>query len=608
MESTEQDRPKEIGVIQDSLDVLKKIAASKPVMNGETPLADYIEELRQKLSSEDVYLATLGLFKRGKSTLINALLQSDVLPSGVVPVTSVITKVRYAEVESATIFFGDGQVKEVPLSELSAFVTEKGNPGNVRRVREACVSVRSPFLRENDVTIIDTPGVGSTYLEGTEATYRFLESVDASLFVLAVDPPISKEEVELLTAATKYAKKTVFVLNKKDYVAPDILQEALDFCRQVIQSSLALEDVKVQPVSAKLALEGYLSGDRAKTAQSGITELKSTLRDVLGQERQDILVASVSSKSLEVARGLSVSQEIAIKSARMPLGELEQALVAIDTFLRSMDSRAREIFYLLDGKSKEIVQTLDEDLARFKTERGPEFVAMMESFARGLLASNKGSSRQITNEVESKLRESLRDAYSDFLSSETPKIDERFVNLVNTFNSDIEGLAAEARRKMSSALGIDMEGRTRDIDLVSEHKFYFRIDPLFRSDPMLMTEIPTLLPKFMFKGTFLKKVTEKAAKEFDSTAGRIRYDYFMVRLDKGLIELKRNLRQYLDGSILTARNAMAEGSEIRRLSEAEMERKLSGLRETQERIRTVERNLEELLLSRERTVAKPQEV
>src|SRR5580692_11251959 len=78
-------------------------------------LREKLLSLERKLASNQLHLAVLGQMKRGKSSFINALLGAEVLPTGVVPVTSVITEIRYGVVPEAAIFYRTGQREKVAL-------------------------------------------------------------------------------------------------------------------------------------------------------------------------------------------------------------------------------------------------------------------------------------------------------------------------------------------------------------------------------------------------------------------------------------------------------------------------------------------------------------
>ena len=166
-----------------------------------------------KLPKEEFYLAILGLFKRGKSTLINAMLGSPILPTGVIPVTSVITRIRYGNTLTSRITFSDNSEKEVPVEALKEYVTEAGNPNNSKNVSIADVYVPAQILKDG-LILIDTPGVGSTYTIGTQVTFQFLDRVDFAVFVLAVDPPVGQQELELLTSLASKSQKILFVLEQ----------------------------------------------------------------------------------------------------------------------------------------------------------------------------------------------------------------------------------------------------------------------------------------------------------------------------------------------------------------------------------------------------------
>ncbi len=68
-------------------------------------LADRLRDLFIRLAEYRFNLAAVGRFSRGKSSLMNAILGMDRLPTGVVPLTSVITTVTYGSLERVTLHF-----------------------------------------------------------------------------------------------------------------------------------------------------------------------------------------------------------------------------------------------------------------------------------------------------------------------------------------------------------------------------------------------------------------------------------------------------------------------------------------------------------------------
>jgi hypothetical protein len=101
-----------------------------------------IELLASRLEDNNLELALFGRVSSGKSSLLNALLNTDVLPVGINPVTAVPTKLRYGPSLQATVAYGDGRHEDVTVEELAKLITEQGNP---RQSAECCAGAgRSP--------------------------------------------------------------------------------------------------------------------------------------------------------------------------------------------------------------------------------------------------------------------------------------------------------------------------------------------------------------------------------------------------------------------------------------------------------------------------------
>lgn len=155
------------------LDLLKKRASEARFRR--------CEELMVKLAEDRFTLAVVGQFKRGKSSLMNAIIGRELLPTGVLPLTSAITVLKFGPVERLVVRRENSVFPEiVPVSALAAYVTERGNPGNRKKVKTATVEVPLPFLRRG-LEFVDTPGVGSAIEANTATTHSFLPECDAVL-------------------------------------------------------------------------------------------------------------------------------------------------------------------------------------------------------------------------------------------------------------------------------------------------------------------------------------------------------------------------------------------------------------------------------------------
>jgi GTP-binding protein EngB required for normal cell division len=225
---------------------------------SETGSAELLSEIRafaRRIAERRYHVACVGQFKRGKSSLLNALLGEPLLPTGVVPATSVITLVRHGTARQATVHMRDGRSALVPVADLTAYVAESGNPGNGKGVAAVEVSLPHPLLATG-MCLVDTPGLGSPLRETTASTEAFVPHIDAALVVLGADPPVSLDELEMVGAVADQTDEIILVLNKADRVPETERQEARRFSEQRIAACLGRPVAPMLEVSATERLAG----------------------------------------------------------------------------------------------------------------------------------------------------------------------------------------------------------------------------------------------------------------------------------------------------------------------------------------------------------------
>src|SRR5919205_3785876 len=76
-----------------------------------TSLHPLIQSCSKLAEHNELSIAVIGRFKAGKSSFLNSFLQREVLPVGVVPVTTVITEIAYGPTERATVHFQSGEME-----------------------------------------------------------------------------------------------------------------------------------------------------------------------------------------------------------------------------------------------------------------------------------------------------------------------------------------------------------------------------------------------------------------------------------------------------------------------------------------------------------------
>jgi GTP-binding protein EngB required for normal cell division len=217
-------------------------------------MAQDARDLQARLASGHVFLACIGQFKRGKSTLVNALIGQPLLPTGVAPVTSAITTVAFGPA-AARVHFESGGVEAISLTDISTYVSERDNPGNRRGVRVVDVTAPADILRDG-LCLVDTPGIGSVFGANTDVTRAFVPRIDAALVVIGADPPLSGDELTLVGDVLHETQSLILVLNKADRLPPEERREACEFARRVLHERLGLHVDRIFEVSAAQALAG----------------------------------------------------------------------------------------------------------------------------------------------------------------------------------------------------------------------------------------------------------------------------------------------------------------------------------------------------------------
>lgn len=225
------------------------------VRSEKSPLVEEVQVVAEHLAQGRFDVAVVGEFNRGKSTLLNRLTAHGVLPSGVLPVTSIVTELAYADTEAVHIDFEDGREERIDLSRLDDYVTEQENPGNLRKVATARVSLPSPVLKHGAV-LVDTPGVGSIFRQSTDNAREAIVRADGAVMVLSADAPMTDAERGLIKLLSRRAERTFFVLNRIDHIEDrEDLEDIRWFVESVLREAFGL-DQKIYCLSAKTG-EGF---------------------------------------------------------------------------------------------------------------------------------------------------------------------------------------------------------------------------------------------------------------------------------------------------------------------------------------------------------------
>ncbi|MFC9686234.1 dynamin family protein [Streptomyces sp. NPDC056948] len=273
---------------------------------GKRALAETESRLREaarRLADGRIVVVVCGEFNRGKSSLVNALVErKGLLPVDVLQTTSVVTTVGWGPQAQATARLRDagGETEEraIPLDEIAHYVTESSNPGNRHRAELIEVLLPHPKLVDG-VTLVDTPGVGGVFPEHTAMTTGFLASADAVVFVADMTSPLTASELRFLGHAVTATDSgpdedgLLVVLTRADQAAPADRREMLANTRAKLAelTGRPTGETSVLPVSTRLRLRYLGSGSDAPDEDSGYPLFEAVLWRGLRRRRARLLLA-----------------------------------------------------------------------------------------------------------------------------------------------------------------------------------------------------------------------------------------------------------------------------------------------------------------------------
>jgi GTP-binding protein EngB required for normal cell division len=215
--------------------------------HGLTEFRPALDLLADRYEDRHFEIAVFGRVSTGKSSLLNHLLQVDVLPVGVNPITAIPTRLVHGPALRVSVDFLTGAHEDVDPVRLAEFVSEEENPGNTRRVSRVTVAVPSPRLREG-IVFVDTPGLGSLATSGAAETLAYLPRCDLAMVLVDAAGSLTPEDVSTIRALLDAGTPVLLLLSKADLLAADDVARASRYIEDHVIRQLGLA-LPVTPVS-----------------------------------------------------------------------------------------------------------------------------------------------------------------------------------------------------------------------------------------------------------------------------------------------------------------------------------------------------------------------
>jgi GTP-binding protein EngB required for normal cell division len=293
--------------------------------------------LLDRMESAAFEVGVFGRVSSGKSSLLNYILQTDVLPIGVTPVTAIPTRISHGPVAEAGIEFAEAQPQIIPLPELPEFATEQKNPGNKKHVTRIFVKLPSDRLAEG-VTFVDTPGFGSLAVAGAEETIAYLPRCDLGIVLIDASAGLTPDDLIVVQALYQAGASAMALISKADLFSAADREQMIAYVKANLRSELRV-DPPVHAVS-------IFGADAALCDRWFETELRPFLAEhqqlaIISQKRKIGALRETIIGTLE--RRLQVKPEmVSEKSGTQP----EAATEALRNGERILERAQSESFFL----------------------------------------------------------------------------------------------------------------------------------------------------------------------------------------------------------------------------------------------------------------------
>lgn len=424
---------------------------------------------RELLEKGEFNLAVCGKVKNGKSSLINALIGRELLPVCTDVATSRVFKISHSNEEKFYVVYGNGDRKEISQDELATYgsqavINKEGEADIEKTISYIQVFTPMDFLPEG-VSMIDTPGIGSTYPHHTAITKQYIKQADAAMFVMN-PTPLEDIEVDFLKEIVSVTPGILFVTTKIDQNGNDSVEESLKRNRQIIETAVGSElpfGISMLKMSSKLLLEAAAEKDEMTSAFnyeiSGYDDVKSAMNNmvftILGYYRSGLAYNACVEYYKDVLNTLKLRHETAVKAA-----------TEYDNLLKSYESaQANFNENMGEAKKKELVSKIE---AVLKT---------MEYDFNQIFAPKGDIITKYTDEIE-KLSEAEITTYSEDLGDKvvaevqiewdklTSLVMSRIEELMTQFDKDCylsipEGIITISKDNIDDPLVKDVQMRDR---------------------------------------------------------------------------------------------------------------------------------------------------
>lgn len=423
---------------------LRKLSKNEYI-NKRPELSRMVNNLESAIHQDCYKILVLGEFKRGKSTLVNALLGRSIVPMDVLPETATLNEVVYSDTPFVKVFYSNGLVEDGTLSAefLQRFSANAEN-SQAHLVDKIQMGYPLPFLQDK-ITLVDTPGVADLDETRCDITYQIIPQANAVIFLLDANIPLTQSEKDFLVdrLIPQGIDNILFLLNKYDFIDEEedegFLEEVEHRLRATLKDEAGndlLKEIRILPISAKMALEGHIYDKESLVHESGLVQVQERLMQMLS--KGDVETAKVESYNHKYQILLQhiahiMSEDIALQS--LSVKELEVIAKNIQSLLDAKSEVKEKISLYVDSMKTVILGMTQKSIKCFQNKLITNVHEDVDSF--------KGT--ELNEYVNKTLARYIKREYENWIATYTPQVqillkkllDEIEIGLMESFEETV---------------------------------------------------------------------------------------------------------------------------------------------------------------------------
>ncbi len=492
-------------------------------------------------------VAILGQFKAGKSSFLNSLIGKSVLPVGVIPVTTVISRLTWGEKERAVVSFYDGTRSEVNIHHLDEYTSEAKNPSNQKNVE--MVDIELPSLKDYaGLRLVDTPGLGSVFKYHMETSENWLPEVGAALLAVSADRPLSENDLQLIRELMQHTPKIVLLLTKVDLLSQEQQAEVIRF----------FEDTLKREMNREFPI--FLYSTRAETEkfrdrmEAGLLFQLSINRDfefrkILQYKMQSLLKGCLSYLDIALKSSLQADRDRDGLRKQILDEKVNDDLVREELFIIGRENQ-RQTRILIMSYLDQLQKPLRDKVKGRLLEEMPAW---------------QGNLWRLTRQYEEWVADTMTEEMRRISKTEHRHFYGTHKKAHASFSRSLEAFRSLLGQNIEKVLGVRLAEADWKIDISEpEHPDIKAVRPFDYHFDLIWF----LIPMFIFRRLFEKNFLSKIAHEVEANLSRLAAQW-EDRINRSIEEMRKQALKYVQDELATidALLSRTEGQseEIRRL-------------------------------------------